>query len=181
MRKVLHTTAITLTFSLLVTGVTLAQQKNGYVDTEFLFTKIPEYENVQQQLELLSQEWRQELSEMQQEISQLKEEFRAKEILYTDDLREEKKQQILQKEQQRERYLELKFGPGGDYFQRQKELLEPIQRRIYEAITIVAQKEGFDFVFDRSQKTLMLYADQEWNLNDKVLKELGITPEKPGN
>ena len=181
MPKVLHTTVVALTLSLVSAGATLGQQKSGYVDTELLLNRVPEYENVQQQLTLLSEDWRQELNKMQRHIDELKEEFRAKEILYTEELREEKKQQILQLEQQREQYLDQKFGPEGEYFQRQKELLEPIQRRIYEAISVVAQREGIDFVFDRSENAGLLYAGQQWNLNEEVLKELGLQTENPGN
>lgn len=181
MRKVVHNFCVLLAFTSVVAGNASAQQKTGYVDTDFLVSKIPEYESIQQQLRSLSREWRAELEEMQQEIDKLKEDFAAREILYTEEIRQQKEQQINVRIKQRQQYLEQKFGSEGEYFQKQKELLEPIQRKIFEAITVVAEREGFDFIFDRSQNTNILFARRQWNLNDEVLLELGISPEDTSN
>lgn len=181
MRKVVHNFCVLLAFTCVVAGNASAQQKTGYVDTDFLVSKIPEYESIQQQLRSLSREWRAELEEMQQEIDKLKEDFAAREILYTEEIRQQKEQQINIRIKQRQQYLEQKFGSEGEYFQKQKELLEPIQRKIFEAITVVAEREGFDFIFDRSQNTNILFARRQWNLNDEVLLELGISPEDTSN
>lgn len=181
MRKVIHNFCLLSAFTLVFAAGTKAQQKTGYVDTDFLVSQIPEYQSIQQQLRSLSQQWRTELEEMQQEIETLKEDFAAREILYTEEIRNQKKQEINNKIQQRQQYLEQKFGSEGDYFQRQKELLEPIQRKVFEAITVVAEREGFDFVLDRTQNNDILFAREQWNLNDKVLSELGITTDNPSN
>lgn len=181
MNRFLHTFCIVLTLNLVFICDVLAQQKTAYVDTDFLISKIPEYESIQQQLSLLSQEWRSELEKMQQNIDNLKEDFAAKEILYTDEIREQRQQEIQNAVQQRQQYLEQKFGPKGEYFQKQKELLEPIQRRVFEAITAVAERDGYDFIFDRSQNTSILYTRKQWNLNDEVLFELGISPDETSN
>lgn len=55
--------------------------------------------------------------------------------------------------------------------------MEPIQRQIFTALRTVAQKQGFDFVFDRSGDIYMVYARGEWNLNEAILLELGIEVE----
>lgn len=181
MRKGLHNFCILLAFNCFLALNATAQQKTGYVDTDFLISQIPEYQSIQQQLSSLSQEWRNELDKMQQEIERLKEDFEAREILYTEEIRNEKEQEINSKIRQRQQYLEQKFGTEGDYYRQQKKLLEPIQRQVFEAITTVAERDGFDFVFDRSQKTNILYSREEWNLNDEVLLELGLTPSDTSN
>ena len=181
MKKVIYNLCVLVAFNLVLAGSAVAQQKTGYVDTDYLVSQIPEYQSVQQQLRSISQEWRAELDEMQQEIERLKEDFSAREILYTEEIRKQKEQEINNKIQQRQQYLEQKFGAEGDYFQRQKQLLEPIQRQVFEAITTVAEREGFDFVFDRTQKAEILFAREQWNLNGEVLLELGITVDNPSN
>ena len=72
--------------------------------------------------------------------------------------------------------LEDRFGPDGDYFTTQEELLEPIQRQIFEAIDAVARRQNFDFVFDRSQETRFLFVREEWNLTEDVMLEMGMDP-----
>lgn len=157
------------------------QQKIGYVDTDFILSKMPEYQGLDQQLRQLSQQWRRELDKMQEEIDRLKENYQAKEILYTEEVRKQKQEEIKQKVNQREQYMEEKFGPDGEYFQRQKELLEPIQRRVFQAINKIASQQGFDFVFDKAGNNQLMYSRQEWNLNDEVLIELGIDVNQVSN
>lgn len=152
-----------------------AQQKIGYVNTDTILNQIPEYQGVQQQLRIISEQWRAELDKMDQEINRLEEAFRAREILYTDDVRMEKKREIDRKKQTRKEYMEQKFGPEGEYFQQQQVLLKPLQRNVYEAIAVVARRDDFDFIFDRAKNTSLLFGEKQWNLNQDVLQELGVT------
>jgi len=176
MRKITSHSIALLCLLLAVIGTGKAQeQKIGYVDTDYILSQISEYQGIQQQLGSLSSEWNAELEKMKEEVQQLKEDYQSKEILYTDELKEKKQQEIQNKVQQRQQYLDQKFGAEGEYFQKQKELLEPIQRKVFNAINTVAKRQNFDFVFDRAQNSNMLYGVEEWNLNDEVLQELGIT------
>lgn len=109
---------------------------------------------------------------------QPRKDFTAKEILYTEEIKKEKIQEINSKKKQLDSFIEQKFGPNGEYFKRQKELLEPIQRQVFAAVRSVAQRNGFDFVFDRSGDIYMVYARGEWNINEQVLLELGIEIEQ---
>ncbi|MFN1835925.1 OmpH family outer membrane protein [Balneola sp. MJW-20] len=156
------------------TGLKAQDQKLGYFESEFILGQIPEYEGIQQQLKLLSDGWKEELESMEREITLLEEDFAAKEILYTDEVRAQRSNEIQQMKRQRDQYMAQKFGPEGEYFTRQRDLLEPLQRRVFGAVRTVAQRQGFDMVFDRSGDIYMVYARSEWNLNEDILRELGI-------
>ncbi|MFH5883055.1 OmpH family outer membrane protein [Halalkalibaculum sp. DA3122] len=150
------------------------EQKIGYVNTDTILQQMPEYKGIDQKLRTLSQKWKKELEQMQNEIEQLKQDFSDREILFTEEVRNQRQQEIRRRIQERQQYREEKFGAEGEYFQQQKVLLEPIQRRVFRAINVVAERNGYDFVFDRAADTSMLYFRQEWNLNDEVLMELDI-------
>lgn len=152
-------------------------QKIGYFESDYILAQIPEYNGIEQRLQLLSDGWEQELDEMEDEIAALEEDFDAKEILYTEEIRNQKLEEIKQKKRARDTFLNQKFGPEGEYFQSQRNLLEPLQRQIFTAVRAVAQRQGFDFVFDRSGDIYMVYARGEWNLNEAILLELGIEVE----
>ncbi|HMB98816.1 MAG TPA: OmpH family outer membrane protein [Balneolaceae bacterium] len=173
------------TFALLflVTSAVTAQQnqKFGYIDSDFVLERMPEYSGIEQRLNILSEAWRDELREMNNEIRELEEDFETREILYTEDIRQEKLNEIEAKKRERDTYTEQKFGPDGEYFQQQKELLEPIQRKIFDAVNKIAIRDGYDFVFDRSEDFRILYARTEWNLTEEVLLELGIDVNRLGN
>jgi len=164
---------------LLIIGTAHAQnQRIGFIDSEYILGKIPEYEGVEQRLTQLSDTWREEIEELDQEIEELKQEFEAREILFTPEVRQERQQEINNKKRDRERYVNSRFGPEGDYFRQQRELLRPIQRQIVEATNKVAERDGFDFVFDRSGDYVFFYARSQWNISVDVLLEMGIQVEE---
>ena len=67
------------------------------------------------------------------------------------------------------------FGSDGDYFQKRQELVKPIQDRVFTAMKKVAKREGYSFVFDKSNQSNLVYAEKEFDMSDSVLEEMGIT------
>lgn len=154
------------------------EQKIGFIDSEVIMQNMPEYSGIEQQLQLLSESWREEISELENELRELEEDYEAREILFTDEIRRERLAEIDQKRRQLENFVDEKFGPEGEYFTRQQELLEPIQRSVFNALNQVASRDGFDFVFDRSEDIRFLYTREQWNLTEDVMLELGIDNER---
>jgi outer membrane protein len=169
--------SVTFLMIVLSSGVTHAQeQRTGFIDSEVIMQNMPEYTGIEQRLNLLSEGWRDEIRELEEEIAELEEEFEAREILFTEDVRQQRLNEIENLRRQRDQLVEEKFGPDGEYFTTQEELLEPIQRQIFEAIDAVASRQNFDFVFDRSQETRFLFVREEWNLTEDVMLEMGMDP-----
>lgn len=154
-----------------------AQQKIGYVDTQSILEKLPEYSSVQQKLDELENKWRAEIEDQKQKVQTLRDEYQASELLYTEEERKQKRKAIQEAQQEVERLRQRYFGPEGRLYSRQKKLMRPIQQRILSATEEVATEEGYDYVFDKSEKVLFLYARDEHNLNELVLRRLGITPD----
>lgn len=150
-------------------------QRIAYVDSEYILSRMPEYTGLDQRLRTLVQEWNQELNAMTAEIDRLEQEFNAREILFTPEVRQQRLTDIQTKKRAREQFEQARFGPEGEYFRQQQQLLEPIQRRVMLAIEKIAQRDGYDFVFDRSGDFLFLYTRSQWNISDEVLLELGIS------
>lgn len=158
-----------------------AQQKIAYIDSEFILSKIPEYANVGERLKVISQEWKLEIGEREKEIQDLEQDFEAKSILYSSEERDKKAKEIEAKKQQLLQYRNSKYGPTGELINRQKELLEPIQQRILEAVNKIAQRDGYDFIFDRTGDYLVIFTNPKWNVSSDVLLELGIEVDELGN
>lgn len=178
MSKFLKNICSVFIFVLITIAATAQDQKIGYYESDFVLSKIPEYVGIEQRLKIQSDGWKNEIQILRLEIDNLEKDFTAKEILYTEEIKKEKIQEINSKKKQLDSFIEQKFGPNGEYFKKQKELLEPIQRQVFAAVRSVAQRNGFDFVFDRSGDIYMVYARGEWNINEQVLLELGIEIEQ---
>ena len=172
LKKSVHISLILL-FGLLEPAVA-QDQKIGFIDSDVILQNMPEYAGIEQRLSLLSDTWQREINEREAELEELELDFQAREILLTDDVRSQRINEINAKRTQIEQLIEQRFGPQGDYFTRQRELLEPIQRQIFDALNRVATRDAFDFVFDRAQDTKFLFVRQQWNLTDEVMLEMGI-------
>lgn len=156
-------------------GEARAQQRIGYVDSQSILEELPEYATVQQKLDQLEEEWRNEIQSQREKVQELKDEFQASELLYTEEERQKKRKAIEKAQRKVEQLRQRYFGPEGQLYKRQKELMRPIQERVLSATEEVATQEGYDYVFDKSEKVLFMYAREEHNLNDAVLRELGIS------
>lgn len=156
------------------TGVATAQQKIGFIDSQYILDAIPEYTGIKQRLETIVHNWKEEITEMRVEIERMQQEFEAREILYTPEVRRQRQLEIDQKIREKEQYIQRRFGPDGDYFRQQQELLEPLQLRIMDAVYKVAERENYDHVIDRAGDYLFFYSRERWNISREVLEELGI-------
>lgn len=168
---------ILLLGTLCLTGVGLAQHRIGYVDTEYILSRLPEYQAVQQRLDQMVREWQAELDRRRQEIDRMFEEYRARELLYTPEERQRRREEIARAEEELDRLRQQYFGPEGELFRQQEALLRPIQERVLEAIETVARDEGYDYVFDKAAAPMLLYAPPEHDLSDRVLAELNVNLE----
>jgi len=158
-----------------VGGEASAQQRIGYIDSQSILNEVPEYANVQQKLDQLEKKWRSEIRNKKEEAQALKEEFRAWELLYTEEERRQKQAEITKAQREVEQLRKRYFGPDGQLYARQKELMRPIQERILKATEEVATEQGYDYVFDKGERVLFMYAREDHNLNEAVLQELGVS------
>lgn len=149
-------------------------QKIAYIDSEFILSKMPEYSGLEQRLRALTDGWREEISEMKREIARLEREFNAREILYTPEVRQQRIDEIEATKRAKDQFINSKFGPDGEYFRQQQQILEPLQRRIMEAVEKVSTRDNYDFIFDRAGDYMFLFTRPQWNISEDVLFEMGI-------
>ncbi len=155
-----------------------AQQKIGYVDAEKVLQRMPEYAGVQQTLERQQTEWQGEIQRRRQEVDRLFRDYQARELLYTQEERQRRRDEIARAEQEADQLRGRYFGPEGELFTQQQALMKPLQERVLAAVEAVAGRENFDYVFDRTGDFLFLFARPQHDLTDRVLRELGIRDER---
>ncbi len=152
----------------------LAQHKIAYIDSERIYQNYPEFATAQQSLDRITQQWEQDLAERQDELDEMFQEYQARELLYTAESRQQKQNEIIAAEEELERLRVQYFGPEGQLFQQQEQILRPIQEKVLVAIEEVAEAEDYDYVFDRGGDFVFLYANSRLDITDIVLEELGI-------
>lgn len=159
---------------LAVAGMARGQQRVGYIDSEFIYSKFPEFASAQQTLDRVAQQMEQDIADMQREVEELFQEYEARELLYTRDERQRRREEIMRAEEDLERLRVQYFGPEGELYRQQEQVLRPIQEKILIAVEEVAQAEEYDYVFDKSGDLLFLFATDRHDLSEQVLEVLGI-------
>jgi len=159
---------------ILMSSPALAQHKIAYIDSDRIYQNYPEFTTAQQSLDRLAQQWEQDLAERQEALDEMFEEYQARELLYTSESRQERQNEIIAAEEELERMRMQYFGPEGQLFHQQEQILRPIQERVLAVIQEIAEAEGYDYVFDRNGDFVFLYANESLDITDLVLEELGV-------
>jgi outer membrane protein len=151
-------------------------QKVAYIRSEYILNKLPEYAQVQQKLDRMAQDWEAELKRKQQEVDDMFRDYQARELLYTPEARNAKRQDITTKEKSLEDLRRRYFGPEGELFKQQENLMKPLQERVLTAVETVSKRESYDLILDKNGQYVFVFTNEKYDLSNLVLKELGIDP-----
>lgn len=166
---------ILLILALFVSGLNFANaQKFGYVDTDFILSKIPDYRKAQDEIDRLSASWQKEIEEMQKGVEGMYNAFEAEQVLLTEEMRQERMEEIEKKEAELKEYQRKVFGFGGLFFLKKQELIKPLQDKVFEAVEKVAKSNRLTIIFDKAGELVMIYTDPRHDYTDFVLEELGL-------
>ncbi|GBD86544.1 periplasmic chaperone [bacterium BMS3Abin03] len=149
-----------------------SQLKIGYVDSDTIMDNLPDVQDARQKLETLIRDWQNELKGMEADYKKKKDDFDKRNLIMTDQTRADAKKELNDLEKKISDFREKKFGTNGELFQKQDELMKPVQNKIFNAIQEIAEEDDLDFVFDRSGDILLLYAKDEYDLTARVLEKL---------
>ena len=162
-----------MVFSLL--GLNFAEgQKFGYIDTNFILSKMPEYAKAQSEIDQLSSGWQKEVEDMTKNVEALYSSLKAEEVLLTDEMKSERLEAIHKKEAEAKEYQRKVFGFGGLFFLKKQELIKPLQDKVWDAVEKVAKQNRLAIIFDKSSELVMIYTDPRHDYTDFVLEELGL-------
>ncbi|HAA10760.1 MAG TPA: outer membrane chaperone Skp [Cytophagales bacterium] len=168
--------AILFTLGCLVGSMALGQ-KFGYVDTQYILSQMPEYKEAQQRIDELSAAWMDEIQEKYQEVERLYTELQAEKVLLTKDMFDERYAEIQSMEDELKEYQNQVFGFEGQFFLKKKELIKPVQDKVFEAVEKVAKSLRLAIIFDKSSDLVMIYTDPIHDYTEYVLEELGLKDE----
>ena len=156
----------------LVLSLPLTAQRYGVVDTDYILSNMPEYEQAKSQLNKLSEQWAGEVSALQSELQSLKDALAAERILLTPAKLEAREKAIKDKEAEVLALQQQYFGPEGELFIKRAQLVQPIQDKVFGAVQALATKRKLDLILDKSADSGVLFVDKEKDYSDEVLNSL---------
>jgi outer membrane protein len=153
-------------------SVISAQPKIGYVDSDTIMKQLADYQDTQKKLDALIKEWQEEIAKMERDHKAKFEDYQKKRLILSEQKRVDTEKELVDLENQISKYRQEKLGVRGELFQKQEELMKPINNRIFTAIQEVAKEKDYDFIFDRSGDMVFLYAKEQYDVTQLVLEKL---------
>src|SRR5690606_21910836 len=108
-------------------GLTFVQaQRFGYIASEYILNKMPEYREAQSEINLLAQGWEKVIQVMSKGIEAMYADLEAERVLLTEEMRNERLAAIRAKEDELKQYQNKGVGFEGLFFRKKKELVKPV-------------------------------------------------------
>ena len=88
-------------------------------------------------------------------------------------MKNKRESEIINKEKDAKELQRKRFGPEGDLYTKRKELIQPIQDKVYNTIQDFSNEKRYDIIFDKSSNLIMLFSNPNLDKSDDILKMLG--------
>ena len=163
---------LSLTISFLAVTNSTAQ-KFAYVDTDYILTKIPEFQQAQDKLDAISSDWQKDIENKYADVEQMYRAYQQEKVLLTDEMKIKREEAIIAKENNAKNLQQKYFGPEGNLHVKRQELIRPIQDKVYDAKQQLAANNKYQVIFDSSSDVIMLYKNDNLDKSDKVLELMG--------
>ena len=146
--------------------------KIGYIRSDAIAEKYPDYSDADNTLRSENRGWLAEAEGMEREMRSKETELEELSLILSPQRRQQLEDELVQarKELQQFRH-QTWYDDNSTYIKRRKELLEPIDARVNDAIWKVAEEQGIDIVFDTVAGNIV-YVKPAFDLTDLVLEEL---------
>tara|TARA_B100000795_G_scaffold31842_1_gene21059 strand:+ start:506 stop:1255 length:750 start_codon:yes stop_codon:yes gene_type:complete len=153
-------------------GFSQKSERIGYVNMEYILSKMEDYKLANQQLEEKIGKWKKEIESKKDEIKILKDSLDVEKPLLTFEIIQDRESEIDFEEKQLNDYQMKRFGVNGDWIAQELMLIKPIQDQVMNVVQTIAKQKKFDKIFDQSADAIMLYSEKKYDISDLVLKSI---------
>ncbi|MCB0349930.1 MAG: OmpH family outer membrane protein [Bdellovibrionales bacterium] len=157
--------------ALLLTGFDAsasADVKIGIVDLPQAIQATKEGKKIKKQLEAEYNKKKSEMEKIVKDIGKMQTDFEKKSLVLSDEARMKKQQEI---DGEKAKYMELREKNLQDLAKKDRELSQPMIKKLNEVIGEIAKKEGFTVILHKNDQNLV-WASKEVDITDQVVKAL---------
>lgn len=159
-----------LTLALMLGMTAMASAQNyAVVNSEKIFKSIEQYNQALTQLDEMANEYQTKVDAKFEEVEKIYNAYMARRTELSAASQQANEENILKLEQEAQKYQESIFGTQGELMKRRLELIQPIQKRVFEAIEKYAKEKGYDMIIDISQNATMLYYSERADHTDEII------------
>ena len=159
-----------LTLALVLGIATIASAQNyAVVNSEKIFKSIDHYNQAITQLDQMANDYQAKVDAKFEEVEKIYNAYMLRRSQLSAASQQANEENILKLEQEAQKYQESIFGTDGELMKKRLELIQPIQKRVFEAIETYAKQKGYDMIIDISQNATMLYYSERADHTDEII------------
>ena len=147
------------------------ETKIGYIDSQIILTQYEDVRQVQVELEKEQKKLQAVYEKNFLSLDSLKSAYESRSMIMSEQKQQEMIELITNKEKEMQEWQLKYFGPEGELYKMQNELMAPILRTIDKAINSIGQVKGYNYIFDAASGGIV-YALDAHNITQDVLDEL---------
>ena len=163
---------VILTSLLLLSATVLAAQNYIVVNSEQVFKSIAAYNQALTDLDNLARQYQTQVDGKFAAVEQLYETYMSQKASLSTQTRQARENAILEREKEAQEYQESLFGAEGTLMKKRQELIQPIQKRVFDAIEAYAKQAGADLVLDASNNPTLLYSNPRVDHTQQIINAL---------
>ena len=153
----------------------------GYTNVDYLISLHPDSKKVDAELKAYRSQLDKEAEGLTREFREKYESYEKGRSMMAEPVRVTKEKELMELQ---ERIQDFQRNAEADLQRKQLELLDPVLKKIQDAINAVAKENGFTYILNSDAgygtTPVLLHGPESDNVSDLVLKKLGITPPPPG-
>ena len=147
-------------------------QKIGVVDTDYILDKLPQYKEAETRLNAQVATWQTDIQNLQSDYERKKAAFENEKVLLVGEQLRLREKEVTDLNKNIKTTISLRFGTNGEIETLRKNLTQPFQDQIFNAITTISEKNGLGIVFDKSNNISVIFLNSRFDYTEKVLNLL---------
>ena len=144
----------------------------AYIDMNVILSKNKEFITANRILDEKIAQWKKEIELKKIQLKRIEDQFAVEKILLTPELIADRELEIKDFATDVVSLQEKRFGPNGDWVAQEKILIQPIQDEVLAAVQLIAERNKFDYVYDKSSAIVTLYSEKKYDISELVLKSI---------
>ena len=145
-----------LTLALVLSAAFASAQNYAVVNSEKIFKSIDQYNQAISQLDQMANDYQKQVDLKFDEVEKIYNAYMARRAQLSQASQQANEENILKMEQEAQKYQESIFGTDGELMKKRLELIQPIQKKVFDTIKQYAEKKGYDMIIDISQNATKL-------------------------
>ena len=161
-----------LTLALVLSAAFASAQNYAVVNSEKIFKSIDQYNQAISQLDQMANDYQTKVDAKFEEVEKIYNAYMQRRSQLSAASQQANEENILKLEQEAQKYQESIFGTDGELMKKRLELIQPIQKKVFDTIKQYAEKKGYDMIIDISQNATMLYYSERADHTDEIISIL---------